>query len=141
MKKFYEVVAKCGHVGKNRYYEGVFYEVAENGSQAATIVRGRGRVKHDHKDAILSVRNITREEFIEGRKQKNLNPYFNCFNKQQQDLCWEVISQDVRFENRYTKEIDENYQERRKNNIQYKKNKMKQSIRSYQNYLNEDYVA
>ena len=51
MKQFFEVIAKCGHVGKKKYYLGTFYEIAESGKEAAMIVRGRGRVKHNKKDA------------------------------------------------------------------------------------------
>lgn len=39
MKRYYEVVAKCGHVGKRYYYRGVFYVNAETGAEAASAVR------------------------------------------------------------------------------------------------------
>jgi len=39
--KFFEVKAKCGHVGRNKYFEGSFYEIAENAADAARIVRAR----------------------------------------------------------------------------------------------------
>lgn len=101
MNKFYEVVAKCGHVGKRNYYRGVFYERAETGKIAAMIVRGRGRVKHNHKDAILSVREITREQYLTGREQVAGEAYFQCKNIQEQAMHWDEISGNIFYEPRY----------------------------------------
>ena len=30
LMKYYEVVAKCGHVGRNKYYEGHFFIIADS---------------------------------------------------------------------------------------------------------------
>ena len=91
MKKFYEVIAKCGHVGRGNYVEGVFYVRAFSGSDAATQVRMMPRVKHDHKDAIISVREISRKDFDFGQRQKNQNPYYSCANVQEQRACFGSI--------------------------------------------------
>ena len=53
---FYKVTAKCGHVGRNNYIEKDFFVKADSGRDAALIVRCKPRVKHDRKDAILSVK-------------------------------------------------------------------------------------
>jgi hypothetical protein len=100
--KYYKVVAKCGHVGKNRYYEGVFFEKANNGKEAAYTVRFRPRVKHDHKDAILSVLEITLKDYLRGLKSRD-EPFFNCKNSYQQRIVWEKIVSKI-----YT-EKDDNY--------------------------------
>ncbi len=84
--EFYEVAAKCGHVGKDRYYKGMFYVMAESGSAAAAMVRMKPRVKHHHKDAILSVAKVGLTEFQEGQAAYNANPYFNCHSRQEQRL-------------------------------------------------------
>ena len=136
MRKFFEVVAKCGHVGRGYYYEGVFYEIASDASYAAKIVRGRGRVKHDHKDAILSVREISQEEFELGLKAKENNPYYSCSNKREQDAVWEQVCFGVRREKFYD-EIDEDYIEKRRNKVQYKLRKQRQNIRSFDRYYDE----
>ena len=107
MKNYYEVKAKCGHVGKMYYYEGTFYEVAEDGKEAATIVRERPRVKHQHKDAILSVKKITLEEYLDGKKRKESEVYFRCENPQEQDLFWDEIGNKVFPEPRYLVEEKE----------------------------------
>ena len=95
MKQFFKVIAKCGHVGKKKYYLGNFYEMAESGKNAAKIVRGRGRVKHDKKDAILSVKRISFEEYQEGLVQKKKDPYFNCKNIQDQNLILDLINANI----------------------------------------------
>ena len=96
MKNYFKVIAKCGHVGRDSYYEGVFYEVAESKSHAAQIVRGRGRVKHHHKDAILSVEPITFEEYQMGVAKKSDEVYFNCHNSSEQALAWEEIAKFIK---------------------------------------------
>ena len=55
MKNYYEVLAKCGHVGKKHYVPVKFAVIAEDGKEAAKMVRYFPRVKHNHKDAILNV--------------------------------------------------------------------------------------
>jgi hypothetical protein len=89
--KFFEVRAKCGHVGKNYYYEGVFYIKAENAKEAAAKGRVMPRVKHDHKDAILSVAQLSREEFKARWVARSNIPYYQCRNRQeQQNTCFGI---------------------------------------------------
>lgn len=78
MKNYFEVVAKCGHVGRRFYYRGVFYIAAEDGKAAAKAVRELPRVKHDHRDAILQVTRVSEEEYLEGWVRYANDPYFRC---------------------------------------------------------------
>ncbi len=84
--KYYEICVKCGHVGKNNYYKGTIYISAENGRDAAKAARKFPRVKHDRKDAVLSVNEITYDEFVEGRKSVHDSPYWTCVNIQEQRM-------------------------------------------------------
>lgn len=104
MANYYLVTAKCGHVGKAQYYPGLFYVKAENGAEAAKIVRNMSRVKHDHKDAILSVEKIEHSDFKKGRENQRDNPYFNCHNPQEQRLFFDLIEGNLIPETRYLKE-------------------------------------
>lgn len=91
----FKVSAKCGHVGKSYYYRGLFYVQAEDGKNAASIVRDTARVKHHHKHAILSVEKITFAEYTEGQQVQKNNPYFNCHNKQEQNFFYDISSNDI----------------------------------------------
>ena len=82
--KYYKVKAKCGHVRKSRYIIKEFYVSAENGRQAAEIVRGMSRVKHHDKEAIISVEEITHEELLIGIKRHYEDPFFRVHSKQEQ---------------------------------------------------------
>lgn len=95
MKKFYEVQAKCGHVGKGNFFRGTFYVRANSGSEAAMITRNAPRVKHHHKDAILSVREITQAEFLEGKESRKDIPYYACKNIQEQRACLDEIRMNI----------------------------------------------
>ena len=84
--RYFEVCAKCGHVGRHKYYRGLVYLSAADGREAARVARAFPRVKQDHKDAILSVREISLEEFRCGRAQMRSDPFWLCENVQEQRL-------------------------------------------------------
>ena len=84
MKKMYEVNAKCGHVGRGKYVNISFPVVASDGKSASKIVRFMGRVKHDWKDAINYVREITAEEYASLVAINQEDLYLQCRNVQMQ---------------------------------------------------------
>ena len=57
--RYFKVIAKCGHVGRGKCIWITFATMADNGRDAARKVRDFKRVKHDHKDAIASVEEIS----------------------------------------------------------------------------------
>lgn len=61
-----------------------FYVKAENGKEAALIVRHKPRVKHDWKDAIESVDEICEIEYFDGKAQMKKNLYFSVTNSSEQ---------------------------------------------------------
>ena len=138
MENYYEIVAKCGHVGKGKYYEGVFYEKTENAKKAAEIVRGRGRVKHHKKDAIISVREISQEEYFAGVEAKKDDLYFQCLNIQDQNAIFDKIYENIKTEDFAGFELNP---EDRKEKIKYKKQKYLQKIKSYNRYLLKEYLV
>ena len=83
---YFKVLAKCGHVGKNFYIEKWFYVRADNGKDAAKVVRNKPRVKHNHKDAIRQVIQIEYDEYINGIKIMKSDMYFKAQNIQEQKL-------------------------------------------------------
>lgn len=89
--KVYKVTAKCGHVGRNYYVIKSFPVQASDGKEAARIARNIPRVKHHHKDAIISVEEITLAEYYALIRQNNSDPYFSCQNVQDQRKYEEVI--------------------------------------------------
>ena len=110
---FFEVTAKCGHVGRNYYYKGVFYVQAENGKLAAKDVRTKPRVKHDRKDAILSVVKVDYETFKLGEVRYRSNPYFYCHNKQEQIGFLPEIDEKIYYETDDGKHKEHNNSDRR----------------------------
>ena len=88
---FYEVVTKCGHVGRSYYIPITFGVSAENGKEAAAVARDIGRVKHDHKDAILSVKQIDEDRYWEIIEENNNDPYITCKSKHDQKRILDSI--------------------------------------------------
>lgn len=83
---FFEVVCKCGHVGKKRYIEIHFPIMATSRKEAARKARDIPRVKHDYKDAILNVVKIDQERYNELSEMNNYDPYLHCSCIQDQNL-------------------------------------------------------
>lgn len=112
---FFEVEAKCGHVGMNKYVLKNFYIKTDSAKKAAYIIRNVPRVKHDHKDAIRNVREITYEEYVEGSKRMEADDYFRIHNSSEQKG---LLSENVFYEE---------YEERKKSrevNFKLKKTKI-----------------
>jgi hypothetical protein len=112
---FFEVQAKCGHVGMNKYVLKNFYIKTDSAKKAAYIIRNVPRVKHDHKDAIRNVREITYEEYVEGSKRMDADDYFRIHNSSKQKG---LLSENVFYEE---------YEERKKSrevNFKLKKTKI-----------------
>ena len=84
--RYFRVTAKLGHVGKNNYYKGVLFIYAESKKDAAKYARQCPRVKHDRKDAILSVEEIDENTYRNGRQNNSELCYFTCYNIQEQRI-------------------------------------------------------
>ncbi len=82
--RYYNVEAICGHVGRNRCVIKNLAIAAGNGKAAALIGRNTPRVKHDLKNAIRSVSEISYQEFLMIRECNDYDPYFHCQNVQEQ---------------------------------------------------------
>ena len=86
--KYFKVEAKMGHVGRNHYLLKEIYVEAMNKKEAAAKVRMFPRVKHNHKDAIRSVKEVEYGEYLEGKKGARRDGYIMSRNIQQQRaLC------------------------------------------------------
>ena len=85
-KKYYAVCCKCGHVRQNHYIEITFAVIASNGKEAAKKARQIARVKHNKKYAILSCKEIFKEEFDVINEKNRNDPYLKCKNVQEQRM-------------------------------------------------------
>jgi len=88
--KYFKVSAKCGHVGKHHYIVKDFYVAANDGKEAALKVRYSPRVKHDRKDAILSVETITETNYNVGKALQAKDKYFRVHSSTEQRNCGAV---------------------------------------------------
>jgi hypothetical protein len=134
--QFYEVEAKCGHVGKNYYYRGLFYVRARDKKEAAAMARNIPRVKHDNKFAILNTRVIDYAAFMSGQALQRTNPYFRCKNIQDQKLILPYI------ENEIFPETVPDYKTKHSNDDRKSKQKiMRRTFRKAEKYGIYDFVV
>ena len=89
--RYYEVTAKCGHVGRVFYIPIGFAVRAETASEAAAATRTMSRVKHDHKDAILSVREVDIFEYDDIKQVNRYDPYLQCRSRREQMMEYDAI--------------------------------------------------
>ncbi len=89
----YAVKCKCGHVGRHRYMPIEFAIIADNKKDAAMTARKIPRVKHDHKDAILSVRQIPISEYEAIIEKNKSNPYLKIGSKHEQNSIKDYINE------------------------------------------------
>ena len=121
-EKYFMEIAKCGHVGRKNYIPVKFAVVAESGKEAAKKVRQFPRVKHDHKDAILDVRCITLEEFLEIKEINDNDPYLKCHSRQEQNLIVNLAERMVADLHNVKQAFDK---QARKDRVAYKLRKFK----------------
>ncbi len=134
-KKYFKVVAKCGHVGKKKYVPIQFAVKAFDGKEAAKKARNFKRVKHHHKDAILQCKEVDYEEFLAIYNANEDDPYLKCQNKQDQRRIdiYARIQEEPQSESFADKE-------KRKKKIAYKEKKYKILERLWRkDYHHEDY--
>lgn len=95
----YAVTAQFGHVGKGKYIPKTIPVYSENGKEAAEKVRWMPRVKHHRKDAIIDVRKISEEEYLELKEINKNDPYFRVASRQEQDqLCSDIAEAVICYE-------------------------------------------
>ena len=123
MKNYYAVTAQFGHVGRGKYLPKKVAIIAENGEEAAEKVRWMPRVKHHRKYAIMEVKKISREEYLELKKQNENDPYFKATSdKEQKKLCPEIRKQAIKYSTNCSKHKKTDRAEKIK--FKMKKNKL-----------------
>ena len=105
---YYEVLAKCGHVGRKNYIIKKFFIKADSAKDAATKIRWTPRVKHHHRDAIRMVREITYKEYILGKKTMQSDKYFQVKNSTEQRIYGCIKQEDV-----YPEEVEKKFKKSR----------------------------
>lgn len=149
MIKYFEVVAKCGHVGRNQYYEGHFPVIAANKKQAARKIKRASRVKKNHEDAILSVNEIDEQAYLILLAEYDTNPYFHCnsSHKQNFDDIKESLRPETDVQLKYRKQ-SKYYKDKLKNSKPskyrglrnpYKYNKLNRHSKNDTNFFLSDY--
>lgn len=132
MSKF-KVVCKCGHVGRQYYVEIAFPIIASSKKEAASIARNFPRVKHHHKDAILSVELISDLEYEMLLIENQHDDYLHCNNIQEQNLLSmeERLIIDPHYQTNYFPVEEEN------KITMYKKKKVKNPKKFFKNFVME----
>jgi len=109
-KRYFAVKCKCGHVSRRYYIPITFGIIANNKKEAATIARKKGRVKHNHKDAILNNYEISYVEYLRIKKENKEDPYLNVYSKHEQKEIYHLLRDRLVPEKRYkiVKKVNKN---------------------------------
>ena len=118
--KYFAVEAKCGHVRRMNCIIIKFPIIAESRKDAAKIARKMPRVKHNHKDAILSVKQISKDEYLSLKKINSSDCYLRCESKQDQKFYCKNLESRIIKDTYY---VEEECKINRQDRIKYKKKK------------------
>ena len=118
--KYFLVDAMFGHVGKNKYIVKTIAVIKESKKEASNFVRWMPRVKHHRKDAIISVKEVTYDEYLETKIQNNNDNYFKATNIQEQRLLCSDLEENI---NTFRTNIEEQEFKRKKSKFKMEKNK------------------
>ena len=122
--KYYSVTTKCGHVGRENYIPITYAVKANSAKEASNIARHYPRVKHNHKDAILSCFEIDENEYLSILETNNKDPYLKCKSKREQKQTCDLVNRlvlDPNFVN-FVNKRDEN----KLQTIHFKQRKLKE---------------
>lgn len=133
--KFYKVTCKCGHVGQSHFIRIVFPINASSGKEASQIARNIGRVKHEHKFAIINCEEIDQEEYRILIVINKNDPYLNCENRQEQRR---IAGLSLRIENEPEAVV---WKKDRKASVEYKLKKEKIALEEERNILRGDWYG
>lgn len=131
-QKYYKVTAMCGHVTRGKYILIDFPVIAENGREASARVRVFPRVKHNHKDAIISCLKISFKEYKELKEKNNADEYLHCKNIQDQSRIKGFEERLISYERQETIERD-------KSVILHKIKKYNHIVNSYMREITYEY--
>lgn len=126
---YFKVTAKFGHCGRNNYYEGIVYIHANNAKEAANLVRWTPRIKHHHKDAILSVEQTDYVLYLQEQVLLKSNRYFSCTSVQDKKKINIEMEQ-------FIKEEPYCFENNRVDRIKYKKQILRKLQRKADKYKN-----
>lgn len=82
-KNFYLVTAKCGHVGRGKYYEVDFPVYANDRCEAAQYVLKRSKVKKHLKNAISNVFDISYDEYLQYLEDEKYIKFITAHTKKE----------------------------------------------------------
>lgn len=74
-ENYYAVTCKLGHSGTGRHREITFYFRAEDAISAMSRAKKMPGVKHDSTTAILGLKQITKEQYEEHRKESSYKDF------------------------------------------------------------------
>jgi hypothetical protein len=138
--KYYNVTAKCGHVGRENYIPISFPVKANSAKEASKRVRDFPRVKHDHKDAIISCVEINEEEYNSLLELNNNDAYLTCKSKREQKQNCNLINRLVSDPNyiSFNKKRDE--VKLQKISFKLKKFKEQSKYNWYEEMIDDQYI-
>ena len=134
MKKFFAVTCKCGHTGSRRFYIPITFAIrAFDGKEAANIARNIPRVKHHHKDCILSVDELNEDEYCQLLRKNDDDGYLHCSSIQDQNKL-DISDRLIEDPHYFLMKKAKNKKEIQKHNTYFGKTKIKKPKKFIKNF-------
>ena len=91
MKKYYSIIAKCGHVGANKYIDINFPIVAENEEHAIKLISLMPRVKKSLSNVITRFSEISYDQYLMIKEEFDNNNYINALAIESKRNCVQIL--------------------------------------------------
>lgn len=130
--RYYVATLKGGHVGQKYYIEFTKAIKAYSKKEAANVCKELPRAKKGQADMIISIDEISYEEYVELLREENENPYFLCKNIQQQRSKMSEIKYDIKLDPLYT---DRDIERKKRKELGSANNKKRYSNRYEDTYF------
>lgn len=117
---YFLIQTKCGHLGKQNYIAITFPLIASSAKEAARIARKKGRVKHNHKDAILKVEKVSYGEYFKQKLINEYDPYLCVKSRHEQNKIMPLIAHRILKDNHQDEiELKKKYKRGRRVNLKF----------------------
>ncbi|HCB95464.1 MAG TPA: hypothetical protein DEP65_07490 [Ruminococcus sp.] len=138
--KYYVAELKGGHVKPYRYVLFNAYINAKDKRDAFDQCNRMPRAKKHSKGFVISLEEITKADFIQGRIEMSKDPYWTSVNPQQQRAAMELLEDRIFYEPDYdySKRYMYNKTDRIGRNIERHKNARKKYMNRYIDRRNDD---
>lgn len=140
-EKYFVALVKSGHVGRKYYYEARFPVIAKSRKDAAGKCQTLARAKKGQKGMVISIDEITHEEYTIICEEEKRNPYKYCKNIQEQRKYMDEIQMQIKLDPLYKDKDEERKKKKEKGTANNKRRYANRYADTYFDWIEDLYYG